>query len=208
MKGLGRGRLKSIDFWKVFGACLGRPDGFGGWDFVRIETFQCRTCPYRFWELILWKLSGFWPWKGRIFSTFFVMLVLLLGIRHRRCLIYSFNSISTHAPMHTSFFSFWLGGWVLCLVLCQGSPWHFCLHFIRRFRENVYYFLMLMQMKMLMLMPKRRVIYSGNFFNQPSPGAFPRNVENYFKPKVDYFSQKSAGGQEHCLPHISTSWGS
>ena len=58
-------------FGKVFGAFLGRPDGFGGWDFVRIQIFQCRTCPYRFWELILSKLSNCWHWKGRIFSTLF-----------------------------------------------------------------------------------------------------------------------------------------
>ena len=26
----------------------GRPDGFGGWDFVRIEIFLCPTCPNKF----------------------------------------------------------------------------------------------------------------------------------------------------------------
>ena len=29
-RGLGRGRVRPTYFWKVFGACLGRPDGFGG----------------------------------------------------------------------------------------------------------------------------------------------------------------------------------
>ena len=36
-------------------------------------------------------------------------------------------------------FSFWLGVWVLCLIVWQGYPWDFCLHFIRRSMVNHHY---------------------------------------------------------------------
>ena len=36
MKGLGRGRVRSTEVAKVFGASFGRPDGFGSSDFAQI----------------------------------------------------------------------------------------------------------------------------------------------------------------------------
>ena len=50
---VGRGRRI---FGKVFGALVGRPDGFGSSDFVRIEIFLCSIDLYWFRELVLLKL--------------------------------------------------------------------------------------------------------------------------------------------------------
>ena len=47
---VGRGRLKVAG---VFEAWLGRPDGFGSGDFVRIEIFLCSIDLYWFREPVL-----------------------------------------------------------------------------------------------------------------------------------------------------------
>ena len=61
-----RGRPKS----RVFGACFGRPDGFGSSDFDRIEICLCPIDLYGFREPILLKSWICWPRKGRNSSIF------------------------------------------------------------------------------------------------------------------------------------------
>ena len=78
----------------------------------------------------------------------------------------------THAPMHPCTPPFFLFGWVgrccasssdrgpLDITVCisYGDPWKISITFV-----------MLMLMKMLMLMPKCRVIYSGNSIGTHAP---------------------------------------
>ena len=62
----GGGRVMSTEIAKVFGEFVGRPDGFGSSDFVRIEIFLYSIDLYWFRDPILLKLWICWPGKGRI----------------------------------------------------------------------------------------------------------------------------------------------
>ena len=73
MKGFVWGRVRSVEvdgFLKSIWGIFGRNYELGGWDFVRIEIFQCPIWPYGLQELILLKVGRFWPRKGRFFSNF------------------------------------------------------------------------------------------------------------------------------------------
>ena len=51
-----RGRSRSTDIARVFGALLGRPDGFGSSDFVGIEICLCSIDLYGFRKPMLLKV--------------------------------------------------------------------------------------------------------------------------------------------------------
>ena len=75
LNGSWRGRVRLIEIEGAFGAFSGLNFGVGGWDFVRIEIFDCSIDPYGRWELIHLKLLIFEPNKGQHFQKILARVV-------------------------------------------------------------------------------------------------------------------------------------